>query len=624
MSFFGSAWRILVGVKDALVLFAMLLFFGLIWAGLSYTPNPAATGSGALLIALDGTLVEQPAEVDPLALLMGSETGLREYRLRDVVRAIEGGARDASVKALVLDLDRFVGGGQVALDRVAEAVAAFRKSKKPVYAYATGYSDDAYRIAAAADEIWLEPMGAALFTGPGGSRLYYKGLIDRLGVNARVYRVGTYKSFVEPYTRTDQSPEAEQAQQALVDAIWANWQADVARARPRARLAGFVAAPDQAVIAANGDLAKAALAAGLVDTLGDRIAFGKHVAKVAGKDEAHGAAGFRAIPLDRWLAANAPSTGTSAIGVVTVAGSIVDGEADPGTAGGDTIARHILKGIADKPVKALVVRIDSGGGSALASEKVRLALIEAKRRGIPVVASMGNVAASGGYWIATAGDQIFADPSTITGSIGVFGLLPTFEGTLAKIGVNADGVTTTPLTGQPDLAAGTNATFDRLIQASIENNYRQFVGLVGAARKLPVERVDAIGQGRVWDGGTARQLGLVDRFGSLEDAIAEAARRAKVDPDTAYPLWLEKEPTAFERLLQSFVQPSPEQTAPARDLIARLHRRNLAQFTDALVAAQAMLDGPAVQARCLECPPVAIRGTIPARTAGFWGWLTRQ
>lgn len=609
MSFLGSAWRVLVGVKDALVLLAMLLFFGLLWAALSYRPNPISTGEGALVLALDGTIAEQPAEVDPTSLLFGEETGLREYRLRDVVRAIEGGANDPSVKALVLDLDRFVGGGQVALDRVAAAIAKFRASKKPVFAYATGYADDGYRLAAEANEIWLDPMGAALFAGPGGSRLYYKGLIDKLGVNAKVYRVGTYKSFVEPYTRADQSPEAREANQALADAIWSNWQAAVAKARPKAKLAGYIAAPDAAAAAAEGNLAQTALGAGIVDTLGDRIAFARRVARVAGAAGNNDVSGFRAIPLDRWLAANPVSTGSNAIGVVTVAGSIVDGEADPGTAGGDTIARYILDGLRNKSLKAIVVRVDSGGGSALASERIRLALLEAKKAGLPVVASMGNVAASGGYWVSTAAGTIFAEPSTITGSIGVFGLLPTFENTLAKAGITSDGITTTPLSGQPDLVGGTNPTFDRLIQGSIESNYRTFLSLVGAARKLPVERVDRIAQGRVWDGGTARQIGLVDRFGGLEDAVAEAARQAKLDPSTAYPLYLEKQPSAFEAALQAFAEGN--RPSPPAELIARLHRRNAAALSDAATAVQAMLEGPAIRAECLECPPAAIRGTLP-------------
>lgn len=610
MAFVRGAWKILMGVKDALVLFLLLLFFGLVWTALSAKPNPAKVTSGALLVDLGGSLVEQPEESDPVAMLSGASVA-RQHRLRDVVRALETAARDDRIKVVVLDLDTFVGGGQTTIQRAAAAVDTIRAAKKPVLAFATGYTDDSYALASHASEVWLDPFGMALFTGPGGSRLYYKGLIDRLGVTTHVYRVGTYKSFVEPYTRADQSPEAKEADQALAGALWQNWQDAVIKARPKAQLAGFIASPDAQIRAAGGDLAKAALQAGLVDKLGDHIAFGKRVAEIAGEGDNKQPGSFRHTKLANWIAAN-PAPNGGQIGVITVAGDIVDGNALPGTAGGDTISKLILDGLTEKDLKALVVRVDSPGGSVLASEKIRLAILQAKARGLPVTVSMGSVAASGGYWVSTPGDRIFAEPSTVTGSIGVFGIIPTFENALAKIGVTSDGVATTPLSGQPDIFGGTNPTFDAVIQASIENVYGRFVGLVSQSRKLPAQRVDQIAQGRVWDGGTARQIGLIDQFGSLEDAIADAAKRAKLDPAKAVPVYLEKQPGFFEALFQGWTQDDTEDSRDA-DLLTRLSRQRIATLFSAVKDAEMLANGPAVRVQCLECP------IEPARTAPLRG-----
>ena len=255
--------------------------------------------------------------------------------------------------------------------------------------------------------------------------------------------------------------------------------------------------------------------------------------------------------------------------MLTVAGLIVDGHAGPGTAGGETVARNLERGLREHNLKALVVRVDSPGGSVLASERIRRAIMAAHARGIPVVVSMGSVAASGGYWVSTPGDVIFAEPSTITGSIGVFGILPSFQGTLQKLNVGADGVATTPLSGQPDILRGPSPEAGHLLQHGVESIYRRFIGLVAVSRHLPPARVNEIAQGRVWDGGTAHQLGLVDRFGTLSDAIAEAARRAHLDPATARPVFLEREPSFFETLVADAVS-NDEDEDLNRDAFAHL------------------------------------------------------
>jgi len=602
VSLVRGAWKLLVGVKDALVLLFMLIFFGLLYAALTARPNVGAVGNGALLLDLKGSIVEQPEVASPTELLGGS-TPMKQYRLRDVIRALDTAATDARVKTVVLDLDGFTGGGQVALTDVGEALDRVR-AKKKVYAFATGYGDDSYQLAAHASEIWLDPMGLALFSGPGGSRLYYKGLIDRLGVNAHIYRVGKYKSFVEPYTRADQSPEAKAASEALAASLFGGWQTDVAKARPKAQLARYIQDPVAAT--ASGDLARSALAAGIVDKLGSRGEFDRMIAGTAGAGREN--MGFATIKLDPWIAAN-PLPKSGAVGVVTVAGSIVDGEADPGTAGGDTIVKLIERAVASGKYKALVLRVDSPGGSALASERIRSALLAAKAKGMPVVVSMGSVAASGGYWVSMAGDRVFAEPATITGSIGVFGIIPTFETALAKIGVTSDGIATTPLSGQPDIVGGTNPAFDTIIQKSIESTYGRFLTLVSGARKLPVDRVNEIAQGRVWDGGTARQLGLVDAFGGIDDAVAEAARLAKLDPKTTTAVWIEK-PLGWEQSLAELLAKRDDQDdSQATDLLSTMARARMATLADAVADARMLATGSTIQARCLECPLT----TAPAR-----------
>lgn len=618
MGFVKGAWKVLVAIKDGLVLLAMLMFFGLILAALSWRPNPAAVTDGALLVKLDGVIVEEPENIDPFATVLGGRAPLKQYRERDLIRAIDTAATDDRIKVIVLDLASFMGGGQVSLEQVGEAIGRAKAKGKPVLSFATFYSDAAYMLAAHGSEIWVDPMGGAAFTGPGGSRLYYKDALDRFKVTAHVYRVGTFKSAVEPYLRSDQSPEAEQALLAVYRPIWDNWQATVRKARPQADIAGLIADPAGAVTAANGDLVKIATDRKIVDKVGDRTAFGKRVAKLAGADEDEGPGAFKHTNLKDWVAANPAKTGGDEVQVVTIAGTIVDGDAGPGTAGGDRIEKLLHDGLERDNVKALVVRVDSPGGSAFASEQIRRAIEEYRARKIPVIISMGNVAASGGYWVATAGDAIFAEPSTITGSIGIFAVLPSFERALAEYGVRADGVATTPLSGQPDLLGGFNSTVDTFIQGTIEHDYRRFLALVGKARGMSVDEVDNIAQGRVWDGGTARQIKLVDRFGSIDDAIAEAAKRAKLGKDSYSVKYLETEPDPFEQFVSGMFAPAEEEKQ-ASGLVARLAWQQRAALGQVLGDLNVLCGAEGVQAWCLECS-----GALPPRhvARADASWLT--
>jgi protease-4 len=617
MRFVGKVWKLLVGIKDALVLVFMLLFFGLLYVAMNAQPTVGSGQKGVLLLDLAGPIVEQPSETSATEVLSGAAAG-REYRLRDLVNALDTAATDDRVQAVALDLDIFSGGGQATLSQVGEALEGVKRAGKKVIAYATAYDDDSYLLASHANEVWLNAMGGVLITGPGGNGLYFKGLLDKLGVTAHVYRVGTYKAAVEPFTRTDMSPEARENYQAFMGQMWEGWQQEVRQARPKAQLAAYVADAPGRIQAAGGDMAKAALSLGLVDKVGDREAFARRLAEVTGAEYASVPGSFRKIGYDAWVATN-PIATRGEIGIVTVAGEIVDGEADLGTAGAETIVRALDHGLRTRNLKALVLRVDSPGGSALASERIRQAVLAAKARGLPVVVSMGSLAASGGYWVAMAGDRIYAEPSTITGSIGVFGILPSFEGTLAKAGIGADGVKTTPLSGEPSLVRGPSPEADRLLQTGVEATYRRFLAIVSENRKIPVQRVDQIAQGRVWDGGTARQLGLVDAFGGLDDAVAEAARRAKLDPAHVKPVWLEKELGFGDQLLLAFARDDEEQASP--DAFARIALKQRRLMLRALVDGDRLISGASVQAHCVECSAMQAALPRPRASGGFASML---
>jgi protease IV len=606
MKLVRTVWNVMKGVKDGLVLIFMLLFFGALYAAMSFDPNPARGKGGALLLAFDGPIVEQVTAPSPRDLLLGEAGLVEQYRLDDVLHALDVAVTDDNIKTVVLDLDQYAGAGRVALQNIADRLDRIKAAKKPVLAFATGYYDPTYSLAAHASEIWLDPMGGAALQGPGGNQPYFKGLIDRLGVNVHVYRVGKYKSFVEPFTLTQQSAEAKAANQALVDVVWEDWKARVAKARPKAQLAKFIADPAGLAAKPGGGLAQAALSMGMVDTLGDSAAFAERVAKIAGEDD-DSLDGYKSTKIADYIKANPRSKRGEAIGIINVAGAIEDGEGTGGSAGGDTVSTLIRKGLAEQDLKAIVLRVDSPGGSALASEKIRLALLEAKKAGLPVIVSMGSVAASGGYWVAMAGDKIFAEPATITGSIGVFGIVPTFENTLGRYGVTSDGVKTTALSGQPDIIGGTTPEVDRLIQAGIDDTYARFLNLVSTSRKLPLAKVAEIAQGRVWDGGTARQLGLIDAFGSLDDAVAEAAKRAKVAPDDVRRLVLEPKPGFLSKLLGGL---ESTKGSPS-DIFTRIMREQQAIFMAGIGDAASVMAGPTVQIRCLGCSPMATTPTRP-------------
>jgi protease-4 len=632
MSFVGKVWKVLVGVKDGLVLLFMLLFFVALFGILSARPSPGQVRDGALLIELGGVVVEEKSAVDPIAALLSGSAPMEEYRSRDIVRALDAAATDDRIKAVVLDLTTFLGGGQVHLTEIGEAMDRVRAAKKPVLTFALGYADDHMLLAAHASEVWLDPQGLAIISGPGGSNLYYAGLLEKLSVNARIYRAGDFKSAVEPYSRTSMSDEARANIGGVYSARWEKWQANVKKARPKLALARVTSDPVAWIDSAGGDLAKAALSAGLVDKLGDRVQFGARVAEVAGKDPWSKKPGsFAASEFDAFLADVGNERKGKAIGVITIAGEIVDGEAGPGVAGGTRIA-DLLDEALDDDLAALVVRVDSPGGSVTASEEIRRAIQRFRDRKIPVAISFANMAASGGYWVSMSSDRIFAQPETITGSIGVFAVVPTFEQSAARLGVNADGFRTTPLSGQPDFIAGFSPEMDAILQGSIGSTYTDFLDLVSKGRKLPVERVDSMAGGRVWDGGTARQLGLVDEFGGLQDALIWAAAKAGAKSDDWHPVFLGEQAQNYDSLIRQLVT-SNAATAPKTqggDIFALAARRNGDLTTRLTRDAQRLLGTRGIQAYCLECPTGAGAGVNesvmgldrPGGLLSLLGWLS--
>jgi len=611
MQFLKSAWAFLVGVKDALALVLLVALFGGLWAAMSTSSRVATVPQGAALhIELDGILVDQAQDRPLLAAITGEQI-VPETETARLVRAIDLAAEDSSIKMITLDLDGFLGGGLANLESVGAALTRFRAKGKQVEAWATAYGDDGYFLAAHADSIGLSPMGAVLIAGPGGSGLYFKDALDKLKVDIEVFRVGTYKSFVEPFTRNESSPEARAADQTLADDLWASWRSTVQKQRQELDFNALLASWPARIAGANQSQALIARDAGLVDIVQTNAAWHRALREKLGEGEDPGIPGdFKRVSGGDYMSArDNPETSGPAVAVVHINGAIVDGEAGPGQAGGDTITALIEDALADEDVKALVMRIDSGGGSALASEQIRQAMQDARARKMPVIASFGPVAASGGYWIGAGADAIYASPSTITGSIGVFGIIPTFERTLKDIGISSDGVSTTPFSGQPDIVGGLNDPTRALIQGSVGDIYRQFIVLVSASRKLPVAEVEKVAEGRVWSGVRAKELRLIDGFGDLDTAVAEAGRRAGIGDKPR--IMVMSPPKPF--LVQLLSQMEGTSSTPPKDALARAVTISRMRAAAQVEAAIAVAAGPTIQAHCLTCMRHAVpRGRADA------------
>lgn len=558
-SLIRKIWNGIRAVQSFTLTVLFLLVVALIIASLMKDNTPTMPNAGVLVLNLNGVLVEQTREEEPeIALLQRDSAQPREILMRQLISALKKATDDGRIKGAILALHDFRGGAPSKLHRLGRALDAFRKSGKKVIATSDSYGQAAYLLAAHSDKILLHPMGSVMLTGYGRFRLYYKALLDKLNITAHVFRVGTFKSAIEPYIRDDMSPAARRANEAFLGDLWQAWLDDVTVARQLApgALTAYIDNAADVLRAANGDTATAALDAGLVDAVMSRIEQRAYL-KDAFVDKS-GGGGPSAKPANIAYGTYLQATGKAGaasgnvIAVIVARGSIVDGKAPRGVIGGDTFATLIRQARQDKSVKALVLRVDSGGGSAFASEVIRRELAAAQAAGKPVVASMASVAASGGYWISASADEIWAAPTTITGSIGIFGFVPTFEKSLGAVGIHSDGLGTTPLSGAADLTRGIQPVMADLIQQSIENGYRRFITLVSTARHKTPAEVDAIAQGRVWSGQKALDLGLVDHLGTLDDAIEAAADRAGVDGWRT--VYVEKQASYLNRVLSRLLR----------------------------------------------------------------------
>ncbi|MGQ4275944.1 signal peptide peptidase SppA [Pseudidiomarina sp. E22-M8] len=511
--------------------------------------------NGVLVVQLRGALVEEKTWIDPMDTFFneafGTEGAPPETLLSDVVQSIETAKDDPRISGIYLDLSDFTGGGINKMKQVGEALLSFREAGKPIYSYGDYYSQSQYFLAAHGEKIYLNPLGAMLFEGMGGYRLYFNELLNKLKVSTHVFKVGAYKSAVEPYTRNDMSEQAREATAELYDALWADYVNSVQQLRtidPRL-LSGTIEDFKAVLAESNEDMARMTLNGGLVDELLTREDFRKQMINLTGLDDDEKS--WRKITHKNYLDAQDPvfvkTKDKSEIAIVVARGVIVDGYQKQGSIGGDSTAELLRKARLNDATKAVVLRIDSPGGSGFASEVIRQEVLELQAAGIPVIASMSSVAASGGYWIAASADQIWAAPTTITGSIGVFGMFFTIEDSLAHVGVYSDGYHTTEMPVMDITRPLPEAAAD-VVQSSIDKFYRDFVSMVAEGRGMTYEQVHEVAQGRVWTGAKAQELGLVDRLGDLDEAITAAAELAQV---TDYKVvTVEPELNARERFLR--------------------------------------------------------------------------
>lgn len=589
-SFLKGVWVALDGLRKVLHLILLLVLFGLLLIA-GQTELPLVPRRAALVLSPDGYLVEELSG-DPLERALAGATGeLRgETRLRDLVDVIDEARDDDRIQALVLDLDDLAGAGLPMLQDLAQSIRWFRESGKKVYAYGESFSQRQYFIAAQADEVYLDPMGYVLLEGYGYFRTYFRGTLDKLAVDLNVFKAGSHKSAPDEWTRTDMSDEDRENAGVWLGALWDAYKADVGAARKLepGLIQAYADEAAEGVRATRGDLAQYALARGLVDALKTRHEFEEIVAATVGRDDEDDENGYSAVDWRGYLPyvraqRELREFGDQAVGVIVASGEILDGRRGPGLVGGDSLAEVLREARTDDDLAAVVLRIDSPGGSIMASEVIRREVAALKAAGKPVVATMSTVAASGGYYIAMDADRIYAAPTTITGSIGVFAVIPTFQDTLGKVGVTSDGFGTTRLAGQLDLSRDIGPDARAILQASVEHHYRYFVGRVAEARKRRAEEIESIAEGRVWTGADAQAAGLVDELGGIDEAIAKAAELAGLEE--GYDVrWMEQELSwqeALVRRLRSGAAWLVEAVAP--------RRVNLPWLGDTFARARALL-----------------------------------
>ncbi|EAR0514169.1 signal peptide peptidase SppA [Salmonella enterica] len=553
--FFKWTWRVLNFVREMVLnlFFIFLVLVGVgIWMQIGNGSNSEQTARGALLLDISGVIVDKPSTNHRLGalgrqLFGASSDRLQENSLFDIVNAIRQAKDDRNITGIVLDLKNFTGADQPSMRYIGKALREFRDSGKPIFAVGENYSQGQYYLASFANKIWLSPQGQVDLHGFATNGLYYKTLLDKLKVSTHVFRVGTYKSAVEPFIRDDMSPAAREADNRWIGELWQNYLHTVSANRqisPQQLFPGAQAIID-GLTSVGGDTAKYALDHKLVDALASSADVEKALTKQFGWSKTEN--NYRAISYyDYSLKTPADTGGT--IAVIFANGAIMDGEETPGNVGGDTTASQIRDARRDPKVKAIVLRVNSPGGSVNASEVIRAELAAARAAGKPVVVSMGGMAASGGYWISTPANYIVASPSTLTGSIGIFGVINTVENSLSSIGVHSDGVSTSPL-ADISMTKALSPEVQQMMQLSIEYGYKRFITLVADARKRTPEQIDKIAQGHVWTGEDAKANGLVDSLGDFDDAVAKAAELAKLKQ--WHLDYYQDEPTVLDMVMDS-------------------------------------------------------------------------
>ncbi len=563
-AFFVGLWDVMNFTRRLIL---NLLFFGLLLVIVLVMLAALGRGSGVkplqdrttLVLAPEGRLVEQYTS-DPALRALAKAVGDRsseEVQLRDLLRVLKAAREDKQIERILLEVDQLQPSGYASLNEVVAELARFRASGKQIVAFGENLSQAQYLLAAQADEVYLDPMGGLMLEGLGRYHQYFReGLQDKLGVDVHVFKVGEYKSAVEPYVLDAASAEAKEADLYWMGDVWQRYLDSIAKARkltPQQLAAGIDTLPE-GIAAAGGDLAKYALQQKLVDGLKTREEVEQLMAERGVADE-DSDTGFRQIGMDGYAlqldARHLPIDNRPQVAVVVAEGEITDGEQPPGKVGGVSTAALLREARDDDQVKAVVLRVDSPGGGVYASEQIRREVAALKQAGKPVVVSMGDLAASGGYWISMNADRIYADASTITGSIGIFGLIPTIPRTLDKIGVHTDGVGTTRFAGAFDISRPLDPAVGQVIQSVINKGYADFTGKVADARKKSVEQIDEVARGRVWSGAQAKDRGLVDELGGLDAALADAAKRAKLGEADKYRVrYIEPMATPFEQFMR--------------------------------------------------------------------------
>lgn len=555
--FFSKCWSIINTSRQVFINIIFVLFIILIISALTDDSDEVTIPESAVLILnMSGDVVEQKKDIDPAQAFIAEATDQPqdnpEVLLSDILDVIESAKNDNRIKVMVLQLKGLGSAGLTKLRYIGDALTDFKESGKRIIAVGDGYSQDQYYLASYADDVWLTPGGWLILDGYGRYQMYFKSALEKLNITQHVFRVGTFKSAVEPYIRNDMSDEAKLANEQWLNDLWTVYKTDVAKQR-EFKLDNFDETFD-AIVAklekADGDFSQYALDNNFVDALKTREEVRTELAGIVGKTET---GSYHHIGFNDYLKSIKPpfpmvNPITDKVAIVVAKGTILDGHKSPGTIGGDSTAALLRKARLNDKVKAVVLRVDSPGGSAYASEIIRQEVELLRAAGKPVIASMGTYAASGGYWISASANEIYASPTTITGSIGIFGMFMTFEKTLEKLGVYTDGVGTTELAGM-SLARPLKDGMGQVIQLNINKGYKNFLELVAENRNMTVEEVDQIAQGRVWTGAKAQELGLVDKLGDLTDAVVAAANLAGLQQyDT---LLVEKELSAKEIFLRN-------------------------------------------------------------------------